>query len=193
MKSQYAPLGKFICLYRLMHDPHDLFVYSDQNYVDNVVSVLDPQRTRIRGLHYSARFEHDYIKRSHDTNRPPKDLRALYPFFALNTRSLGCGYALPLIIDDETRMWPSEQHDNIIVVRNQMNNPMWTVCLFPHVKEALAHIHQEFFRQLDSYMPRQMDAERDGVVCARPPPSAVGIYKTMLRSVFRDRIASRWA
>ncbi|KAI9319727.1 hypothetical protein BX666DRAFT_1319475 [Dichotomocladium elegans] len=176
------------------HNFFDISVCSlgDQNYVDNVVNVLDPQRTRIRGILYSARVEHDYIKRSYDTDRPPKNLMTLYPFYALDRHTLGWGSTLPLIIDDETRMWPNDQHDNIIVVRNQGNNNLWTVCLFPHVQEALGHIHQEFFRQLDTWMARMKESEQNGLVFSRPPPSAVGIYKTMLRSLFRDKIASRW-
>jgi hypothetical protein len=114
---------------------------SDQNYVENVVNVLDPQRTRIRGILYSARSEHDYIKRSPDPGRPPKDLLALYSFCALKDKSIGSSFSLPLILDDETRMWPTDQHDNIIEVKGQLNSPVWSVCLFPHVQDVLSHVH----------------------------------------------------
>ncbi|KAI8138435.1 hypothetical protein BJV82DRAFT_523411 [Fennellomyces sp. T-0311] len=163
----------------------------DQNYVENVVNVLDPDRTRVRGILYSARFEHDYIKRSPDPSRPPKDLTALYPYCALKERALGCGFTLPLIIDDETRMWPSDQHDNIIVVKSQTGNPLWNVNLFPLIQETLMNIHQDFFRQLDSWRSKHMEAAQNGLICTREPPSSIGIYKTYLRSMFRDMIAAR--
>ena len=164
---------------------------SDQTYVENVVNVLDPERTRIRGILYSARFEHDYIKRSPDSSRPPKDLTALYPFCVLKERALGCGFTLPLIIDDETRMWPSDQHDNIIVVKSQTGHSLWNVNLFPLIQETLMNIHQDFFRQLDSWRSKHMEAAQNGLICTREPPSSIGIYKTYLRSMFRDMIAAR--
>lgn len=167
-----------------------LISISDQNYVDNVVNALDPQRNRIRGILYSARSEHDYIKRSPDPSRPPKDLLALYSFCALKDGSLGSAFTLPLILDDETRMWPSEQRDNIIVVRSQQNANVWNVPLFPVIQETLAHVHQEFFRQLDLWHSKQLEAEQNGTVCVREPPSAIGIYKTYLRHLLSDMIAA---
>ncbi|KAI9309182.1 hypothetical protein BJ944DRAFT_154818 [Cunninghamella echinulata] len=172
---------------------YDISVCSlgDQNYVDNVVSVLDPQRTRIRGILYSARSEHDYIKKSPDPGRPPKDLLALYSFCALKDKSLGSSFTLPLIIDDETRMWPTEQCDNIIEVKQQCNTDVWSVSLFPAVQETLYHIHVEFFRQLDTWYNKHLEAEQNGTICTRGPPSAVGIYKTYLRHILRDRITKQ--
>ncbi|KAI8059212.1 hypothetical protein BC940DRAFT_328396 [Gongronella butleri] len=169
---------------------YDISVCSlgDQNYVDNVVTVLDPMRTRIRGILYSARSEHDYIKRSPEPGRPPKDLLALYSFCALKDSSLGSAYTLPLILDDETRMWPTEQHDNIIVVKNQAMADHWNVLLFPVIQDTLQHIHSEFFRQLDSWYNKQLEAEQNGTTCYREPPSAIGIYKTHLRHILRDMI-----
>lgn len=164
-------------------------IYSDQNYVENVVSALDPNKARIRGIMYSARSEHDYIKRSIDPGRPPKDLLALYSFCALKDKSIGSSFSLPLILDDETRMWPLEQHDNIIEVKNQANIPVWSVSLFPVVKNTLAHVHQEFFRQFDSWYLKTQEAEQYGMICTRSPPSAVAIYKTYLRHILRDMIA----
>lgn len=155
------------------------------------MQVLDPQRTRIRGILYSARFEHDYIKRSPDPGRPPKDLLALYSFCALRDKSLGSEFSLPLILDDETRMWPTDQHDNIIVVKQQANSSVWNVNLFPVVQETLAYIHQEFFRQFDSWKSKVFEAQQNGTVCTREPPSAIAIYKTYLRSILRDIIAAR--
>ncbi|KAI8084654.1 NLI interacting factor-like phosphatase-domain-containing protein [Halteromyces radiatus] len=169
---------------------YDISVCSlgDQNYVENVVEVLDPQRTRIRGILYSARSEHDFIKQSHEPGRPPKDLRALYSFCALQDKSLGSAFTLPLILDDETRMWPTEQHDNIIEVKQQLGSEAWNVSLFPVVQETLAHIHMEFFRQLDTWYSKQVEAENNGYPFTREPPSALAIYKTYLRHMLRDMI-----
>ncbi|KAL1926585.1 hypothetical protein VTP01DRAFT_5706 [Rhizomucor pusillus] len=169
---------------------YDISVCSlgDQNYVDNVVNALDPQRTRIRGVIYSARSEHDYIKRSPDPSRPPKDLTTLYSFCALRDKSIGSEYTLPLIVDDETRMWPQDQHDNIVVVTQQSGALAWNVSLFPVVQEVLAHVHQEFFRQFDNWVHRQSNMSNRSLV-PPPPPSAVNIYKAYLRSLLRDKIA----
>ncbi|KAG2202543.1 hypothetical protein INT47_012537, partial [Mucor saturninus] len=170
---------------------YDISVCSlgDQNYVENVVNVLDPQRTRIRGILYSARSEHDYIKKSPDPGRPPKDLLALYSFCALKDKSIGSSFSLPLILDDETRMWPLEQHDNIIEVKGQANIPVWSVSLFPVVQDTLAYVHQEFFRQLDIWYAKVHEAEQYGVTFTRQPPSATSVYKTYLRHILRDMIA----
>src|SRR4051812_9165037 len=92
---------------------------SDQNYVDMVVSILDPNHTRIRGIHYSARQEYEYISRSANPKRPPKDLLSLYAFCAIRDPVVGSGFTLPLIVDDLTSMWPPEQKDNVIVVRER--------------------------------------------------------------------------
>lgn len=167
------------------------FSLSDQTYVDNVVNVLDPQRIWIKGILYSARSEHDYIRKSPFPGRPPKDLLALYSFCALKDKSLGSSYSLPLILDDETRMWPEEQHDNIIEMINQANTPVWSVSLFPVVKDTLQYIHQEFFRQYDSYQQKFQEAEQNGTVFTRSPPSATSIYKTYLRHILRDFIAAK--
>lgn len=152
------------------------------------MNALDPQRTRIRGVIYSARSEHDYIKRSPDPSRPPKDLTTLYSFCALRDKSIGSEYTLPLIVDDETRMWPQDQHDNIVVVTQQSGALAWNVSLFPVVQEVLAHVHQEFFRQFDNWVHRQSNMSNRSLV-PPPPPSAVNIYKAYLRSLLRDKIA----
>ncbi|KAK4514645.1 uncharacterized protein ATC70_002246 [Mucor velutinosus] len=162
----------------------------DQNYVENVVNALDPQGVCIRGIKYSARSEHDYIKRSPDPGRPPKDLLALYSFCALKDKTVGSSFQLPLILDDETRMWPADQIDNIIEVTSQRDSPVWSVSLFPVVRDTLQYIHQEFFRQYDIWMQKNQEAAQHGFVYTRLPPSAVGIYKTYLRHILRDKIAS---
>jgi hypothetical protein len=170
---------------------YDISVCSlgDQNYVESVVDVLDPQRTCIRGILYSARSEHDYIKKSPDPGRPPKDLLALYSFCGLKDKSIGSAFSLPLILDDETRMWPLEQHDNIIEVKNQANTPVWSVSLFPAVQDCLQYVHSEFFRQYDLWCAKQQEAEANGTIFTRQPPTAVTIYKTYLRHILRDMIA----
>lgn len=154
-----------------------------------MVNVLDPQRNWIRGILYSARSEHDYIKRSPDPGRPPKDLLALYSFCALKDKSFGSSFSLPLILDDETRMWPTEQHDNIIEVISKVNTPVWSVSLFPVVKDTLQHVHTEFFRQFDNWHNKFMEAEQNGHVYTKEPPSATNVYKTYLRHMLRDMIA----
>ncbi|KAI9321258.1 hypothetical protein BX666DRAFT_1850875 [Dichotomocladium elegans] len=190
--------GKQVVLAENVHEfldwAHNLFDISvcslgDQQYMESVINVLDPNHTKICGIKYSARSEHDYIQRSHNTRRAAKDLKALYPFSILPDDTLGAGHRLPLIVDDETRMWPADQHDNIIVVKNQSNNPLWNVRLNTVVKDTLSFIHQEYFRQLDQWRLRKLEAEQANAVYSRPQPSAVGIYKAMLRSMLRDKIA----
>ncbi|KAI8968460.1 hypothetical protein BDF20DRAFT_827672 [Mycotypha africana] len=160
----------------------------DQEYVTNVVDVLDPLKTRIKGPIYSARHEHEYIRKSIDPSRPPKDLRALFTYCNLTDNSFGSGTSLPLILDDETRMWPADQHDNIIEVIGQPNSSVWSVALFPVVKDTLEHVHREFFRQYDQWCLRSNEAKTRGQIYTRPGPSAVVMYKTYLRHILRDMI-----
>ncbi|KAF9333888.1 hypothetical protein BG006_002998, partial [Podila minutissima] len=88
---------------------------------------------------------------------PPKDLLSLYAFCAVSKTptdglpDIGTSFALPLILDDLTQMWPPEQHDNVIVVKEQKNAQVWTVNLFPVVHHVLGNIHQEFFRAYDTW------------------------------------------
>ncbi|KAI7866756.1 hypothetical protein BDF14DRAFT_1996313 [Spinellus fusiger] len=161
----------------------------DQQYVENVVSVLDPQRRFVHGILYSARSEYDYIQRSMEQNRPPKNLMALYAFCELNDRSLGSGFTLPITIDDEERMWPPEQRENIIMVKKHSTLECWSVSLDTVVKKVLSHIHFEFFRHLDIWQVKQVEADRLGKTCTRDPPSALGIYKAYLRDMMADLIA----
>ena len=83
-----------------------------------IINVLDPSRTRIRGLTYSARSEFIHIQSSHLKNRPPKDINSLYPFYeSLNKSDSTFNGILvePIIIDDNISMWPADQQDHIIV------------------------------------------------------------------------------
>ncbi|KAG0235477.1 hypothetical protein BGW42_005263 [Actinomortierella wolfii] len=88
---------------------------------------------------------------------PPKDLLSLYAFCAVTRPSpdglpeIGTGFSLPLILDDLTQMWPAEQHDNVIVVKESKTAPVWTVNLFPTVQHVLGTVHQEFFRAYDAW------------------------------------------
>jgi hypothetical protein len=86
-------------------------------------------------------------------------------------------------------MWPLEQHDNIIEVKNQANTPVWSVSLFPAVQDCLQYVHSEFFRQYDLWCAKQQEAEVNGTNFTRQPPTAVTIYKTYLRHILRDMIA----
>jgi hypothetical protein len=46
-------------------------------------------------------------------------------------------------------MWPTEQQDKIIVVREMRGSPVWNVQLFPVVQNVLMGVHGEYFKQLD--------------------------------------------
>ncbi|KAI9230670.1 MAG: hypothetical protein DHS80DRAFT_8404, partial [Piptocephalis tieghemiana] len=110
----------------------------DAKYVRGVCEVLDAGCNRIGPLRHSARAEHDYLDQKLRTLRslnlpvptrdglppPPKHLGVLYPFVHMPT----CGdgsirkedwYGLPLIMDDQTRSWPPEQHGNIVVMEEK--------------------------------------------------------------------------
>jgi hypothetical protein len=129
---------------------------------------------------YSARQEWEFINKSPNPRRPPKDLLALYAFCTITDHTqLGSGYSLPLIVDDMTHMWPTDQHDNIIVVKERKNALVWSVALFPLVQTVLYNVHMEFFRQLDLYHSGSRAI----------PPSAVACYKEYLRSSLRDQIS----
>ncbi|KAJ3216411.1 RNA polymerase II [Dinochytrium kinnereticum] len=152
----------------------------DQHYVDMVIGVLDPQRTRIRGVVHSARNEFLYIESSRYPRRPPKDLLTLFPFCGMSRGMDGPdGPAVePIVVDDNVNMWPADQQDNIIVVKEKRNADVWNVQLFPVVQQVLATIHSEFFRQLDTW-------DRVGP----PPPGACRLYKEHLRAELGRRIA----
>ncbi|KAJ3233980.1 hypothetical protein HDU81_001805 [Chytriomyces hyalinus] len=161
---------------------YDISVCSvgDQSYVDQVIAVLDPSRTIIRGVGYSARAEYMHIQGTSMPKRPPKDLESLfvYPTRARDVMFTGA-LVEAMIVDDNVHMWPLEQQDSIIVVREQRNAKVWNVQLFPHVQSVLNIIHGEFFKQLD-----QWDM-RSGAL----GPSTCQIYKEYLRNELARRIA----
>ncbi|KAI8596018.1 hypothetical protein EDD21DRAFT_328690, partial [Dissophora ornata] len=127
----------------------------EQSYVDMVADVLDPLRTRIRGTRYSAPITAAIVSGTQQPPAPPKDLLSLYAYCVVSKPAndglpeVGNGFTLPLILDDLTQMWPPDQHDNVIVVKERKNSPVWTVNLFPMVQHVLGAVHQEFFRAYD--------------------------------------------
>ncbi|KAJ3137418.1 hypothetical protein HK100_000687 [Physocladia obscura] len=156
----------------------------DQPYVDMVVGALDPQRNLIRGQLYSARAEFIHIQGTSMARRPPKDLESLFVFPKRGGEgaTLFWGpFADPLVVDDNVGMWPLEQQDNIIVVREQRNSLVWSVQLFPHVQTVLQHVHTEFFKQLDAWDKNLASPMNLG-------PSSCQIYKEFLRTEFSRKI-----
>ncbi|KAJ3099896.1 hypothetical protein HDU97_002680 [Phlyctochytrium planicorne] len=178
----------------------------DQSYVDMVIAVLDPQRSRIKGVGYSARQEFLFIQGSRYPRRPPKDLVSLFPFCArggiAGVLEWDVGVSVdPVVVDDNGGMWGVEQQDHIIVVRETRATPVWNVQFFPIVRDTLFHIHQEFFRQFDAWggvAALNSVASSNGgsgggvgggaVGGGVPAPSACRIYKEMLRNELGRRI-----
>ncbi|KAG0197726.1 hypothetical protein BGX28_008772 [Mortierella sp. GBA30] len=105
----------------------------------------------------TAAITNAVISGSQQPPLPPKDLLSLYAFCAATKPptdglpEVGNGFGLPLILDDLTQMWPPEQHDNVIVVKERRDCPVWTVNLFPMVQYVLGAVHQEFFRSYDTW------------------------------------------
>ncbi|KAJ3410084.1 RNA polymerase II [Chytridiales sp. JEL 0842] len=170
----------------------------DPSYVDQVVQVLDPTRTRIRGFTYSARSEFLHIQSSTVKNRPPKDLGSLYAFYFRDNKLLTPLQAWetsstsfqrqqvlmdPLVVDDNVGMWPVEQQDNIIVVREARGAAVWNVQLFPVVQNVLMMVHDQFFKQVDAIGAGGGDGGAGGVL------SAGRLYKEFLRAEISRRIA----
>ncbi|ORX46685.1 hypothetical protein BCR36DRAFT_398778 [Piromyces finnis] len=154
----------------------------DQNYMEMILQILDPNHTRILGQKYSARYEYENILRSANRQRPAKDLGSLFSFCLTrneNRNQPGTGNALPLILDDNITAWPIEQHDNIIVVRETRNSPLWNVSLFPVVQNTLQNVYNSFFKQLDNYSSGQ----------TKVFPSCVRCYKEFLRWELSQKIS----
>jgi len=154
----------------------------DQNYLEMVLQILDPNRTRIKGTIYSARYEYESILRSSNPQRPAKDLGSLFSYCVTrneNRNQPGTGNSLPLILDDNITAWPIEQHDNIIVVRETRNSPLWNVSLYPVVQNTLQAVYTSFFKQLDMYSTGQ----------TKVFPSCVRCYKEYLRWELSQRIS----
>ncbi|ORX87665.1 hypothetical protein BCR32DRAFT_227797 [Anaeromyces robustus] len=153
----------------------------DQNYLEMVREILDPTHTRIKTI-YSARYEYESILRSSNPQRPAKDLGSLFSFCVTrneNRNQPGTGNSLPLILDDNITAWPIEQHDNIIVVRETRNSPLWNVSLYPVVQNTLQAVYNSFFKQLDIYSSGQ----------TKIFPSCVRCYKEYLRWELSQKIS----
>jgi hypothetical protein len=92
----------------------------EKSYVDMVVQVLDPSKSLIKGLVYSARDEYQYLvsqmtsdveEKMWLTLNPPKDIKTLFAFCEKgDTMTLE-----PLIVDDNVFMWNQSQRDQVIV------------------------------------------------------------------------------
>jgi hypothetical protein len=136
-----------------------------------VVSVLDPSRSFIRGIVYSARAEYMYISQSSNLNRPPKDLQSLYCFYNSKENAISID---PLILDDNFAMWPQAQQDNVIVAKEDSRSVVWNVNLFPVVKSVLNHVHESFFKKLDAWVSIDQLTRGD-------PPKSIDFYKEYLR------------
>ncbi|CAO3567537.1 unnamed protein product [Mortierella alpina] len=112
---------------------------------------------------------------------PPKDLLSLYAFCAATKPpsdglpDIGNGFGLPLILDDLTQMWPPEQHDNVIVVKERKDSPVWTVNLFPMVQIVLGVVHQEFFRHYDAWVSARAAAVASITIPVQPSSSSAGV------------------
>ncbi|KAK5822427.1 hypothetical protein F5H01DRAFT_304359 [Linnemannia elongata] len=151
----------------------------EQSYVEQVADVLDPLKTRIRGLKYSARQEYDFLNPIVVPPTPPKDLLSLYAFCAANKPptdglpDIGTGFSLPLILDDLTQMWPPDQHDNVIVVKEQRGASVWTVNLFPMVQHVLMAVHSEFFRAYDQWVQARQAAVASITIGGAPPAAGL--------------------
>ncbi|KAF9276500.1 hypothetical protein BGZ88_001673 [Linnemannia elongata] len=110
---------------------------------------------------------------------PPKDLLSLYAFCAANKPptdglpDIGTGFSLPLILDDLTQMWPPDQHDNVIVVKEQRGASVWTVNLFPMVQHVLMAVHSEFFRAYDQWVQARQAAVASITIGGAPPAAGL--------------------
>ncbi|RKP14818.1 hypothetical protein BJ684DRAFT_5419, partial [Piptocephalis cylindrospora] len=141
----------------------------DSTYVQDVCGVLDARCNRLSNIRHSARAEHHYLDRKlrnlRNQNRPsltrdglpppPKHLGTLYPFVHMPAcgpkSTAGHWYGLPLIMDDQTRSWPPDQHDNIVVVeeRDFVEQIPFNMDL-QVVRGILEELHTEWFASWDA-------------------------------------------
>ncbi|KAJ3324958.1 Multiple epidermal growth factor-like domains protein 8 [Boothiomyces sp. JEL0866] len=156
----------------------------DQPYVDMVAQILNQESQIIRGgVAYSARGEYLYLTQngsSPNARRPPKDLNSLFAFYT--SKSEDVPFVEPLILDDNATMWPMDQQDNIIVIREMVDSKVWNVALFPVVQQVLAFIHENYFKQLDIW--NASDPAVRG-----PPPTSLTFYKEYMRKELSSKIA----
>ncbi|KAJ3259569.1 hypothetical protein HK103_002123 [Boothiomyces macroporosus] len=156
----------------------------DQSYVDMVAQILNQENQIIRGgVAYSARGEYLYLTQNGNlpnARRPPKDLNSLFAFYS--NRSDDVPFVEPLILDDNATMWPMDQQDNIIVIREMVDSKVWNVALFPVVQQVLAFIHENYFKQLDIW--NAADPSIRGL-----PPTSLTFYKEYMRKELSGKIA----
>jgi hypothetical protein len=155
----------------------------DQQYVDMVVQLLNSESPIVRsGSVYSARGEYLHIAQV-NSKKTPKDLNSLYAFYALkDTMNVPIE---PLILDDHPGIWPLEQQDNVIIIKEIINSFVWDVSFFPVVQPLLAYIHDNYFRALDAWA---ISNDPKG-----PPPSTLTYYKEFLRKELSNLIAEKLA
>jgi len=72
-------------------------------------------------------------------------------------------------------MWPPEQHDNVIVVKERKDSPVWTVNLFPMVQIVLGVVHQEFFRHYDAWVSARAAAVASITIPVQPSSGSAGV------------------
>ena len=86
----------------------------DLDYVNQVIRVLDPNNSYIKGVVYSARDEYLYLNQNQNQNAKvrvaPKDVRSLLAFSEVSQILLE-----PIIVDDIVNMWIPQQRDSVIV------------------------------------------------------------------------------
>lgn len=152
----------------------------DQSYVDMVVQVLNSDSLLIRGgVTYSARGEYLFLAQQR-LERPPKDLNSLFAFYS--AKNLQGPLIEPLIIDDNASMWPSDQQDNIVIIKEKCNSPVWNVSLFPVVQQVLTFVHEGFFHNFDIWLNSSPETRGNA-------PSTLTFYKEFLRKELSNHIA----
>ncbi|KAJ3274808.1 Multiple epidermal growth factor-like domains protein 8 [Terramyces sp. JEL0728] len=156
----------------------------DQTYVDMVAQILNQENQIIRGgVAYSARGEYLYLTQNESSTvarRPPKDLNSLFAFYS--NRNEETPFVEPLILDDNATMWPLDQQDNIIVIREMVDSKVWNVALYPVVQQVLSFIHESYFKQLDAW--NATDPAIRGT-----PPTSLTFYKEYMRKELSSKIA----
>ena len=117
-------------------------------------------------------------QQSKNPRSPPKDLKSLFAYYA-NDKIFNIE---PLILDDNPSMWPQEQQDNVIFIREMNNSPVWNVALYPVVQNVLAYIHENFFKALEIWQSSEFSTRG-------PPPNSLYFYKEFMRRELSQKIA----
>jgi hypothetical protein len=132
---------------------------------------------------------------------------------------VGKGFALPIILEDQYRPWPTSHHDNIILVNRTQRQlgpsngsqsvlqfPPWDVEFFPIVTSLLDRIHKSFFKRLTSWA-QQCEIQLSSVTSVvnttdldffrsalsntpmPSPPTVINCYKEHLKEMLRAQIS----